>query len=487
MFLIKNVNICKMPQGTSCDILIRDGKVIEISETIHEAKGMKVLDAHGLVAAPGLVDMHVHFRDPGFEHKEDILTGAAAAAAGGVTTCCCMPNTSPVADCAEVISYIIDKARKAPVKVLPVGAVTLGQKGKELTDFAALKAAGAIALSDDGNPVQNAGLAREAMRRAHEHDLLIISHCEDSDMVRDYGVNEGAVSRELGIPGRPAVAEEIMVARDVMLASETGARVHIAHISTAGSVEIIRQAKKAGVRVTAETCPQYFTLTEAEALRQGSLARVNPPLRTKADVEAITEGLVDGTIDVIATDHAPHTADDKALPLAAAASGMVGLETSLALSLTFLYHAGRLGLSETLELLSDRPSRILRLCGASERGLAERFRCSVFNNKQKVDSNGALYEAMGPALSEESLCGGTVPAFNGAHPGKEKEFACRCDADELSCGAADFVIFDPDEEWTVDPACFNSKARNTPFGGMRLRGKVKYTISRGNIVYGGIR
>jgi dihydroorotase len=365
--------------------------------------------------------MHVHFRDPGFAYKEDILTGAEAAAAGGVTTCCCMPNTSPVADKAKIVRFILSKAQRAPVRVLPYGAVTVGQNGKELTDFAEMKAAGAIALSDDGNPIQSAELMRRAMRLAREHGLLIISHCEDAEMVKDYAVNEGEVSRKLGLPGRPAIAEEIMVARDALLAAETGARVHIAHVSTAGSVEIIRRMKAAGVAITAETCPHYFTLTEDEVLRQGALARVNPPLRTADDVAAIIRGLADGTIDAIATDHAPHSADEKSLPLAEAPSGMIGLETSLALALKFLYHTGELSLDKIMALMSANPALILGI------------------------GSGALN------------IGDT----------------------------ADIVVFDPNEVWTVNPDQFKSKARNTPFAGTNLRGRVKYTISRGEVVYMG--
>ena len=402
-----------------CDILVKDGKISSVMRDIRQANDMTVVDAAGCVAAPGLVDMHVHFRDPGMEYKEDILTGAAAAAAGGVTTCCCMPNTLPVADNADVIEYILKKAKSAPVTVLPYGAVTHGQSGRELTDFAALKLAGAAGLSDDGNPVQSAEVMRLAMRSARGADMLLISHCEDADMVRDFAVNEGRVSAELGIHGRPAVAEEIMVARDVMLAAETGARVHIAHVSTARSVEIIRRAKETGIRVTAETCPQYFALTEEEIARLGSLARVNPPLRTGQDADAIIAGLADGTIDVIATDHAPHSAEEKSKPLVQAPSGMIGLETSLGLALTFLYHTGKLGMDKLMQLMSVNPARILGL------------------------EAGTLNEG----------------------------------------AAANIVIFDPHEEWTVDPNRFKSKARNTPFAGLNLRGKVKYTISSGEIVY----
>jgi len=418
MLLIKGGNVVGAPAG-SVDLLIDGAKITAISEEVAETDEMTVINASGLVVAPGLVDMHVHFRDPGFEYKEDILTGAAAAAAGGVTTCCCMPNTMPVTDCVDTIRYIADKAKNAPARVLSYGAVTIGQKGEELTDFVALKVVGAVALSDDGNSLQSANLMRRALKRASEFGLMIISHCEDADMVKNYPLNEGRVSKKLGLRGRPAIAEVLMVMRDAMLAGETDSRVHIAHVSTADSVSIIRKAKEAGIKITAETCPQYFSLTEDEILTQGSLARVNPPLRTTDDIEAIIMGLADGTIDAIASDHAPHSAEEKALPLADAPSGMIGLETSLALALTFLYHTGKVSLDEIVALMSTNPARILRI-----------------------------------------------------------------DAGTLSVGApADIVIFDPDEEWVVNPDNFKSKARNTPFGGMKLKGRVKYTIYNGEIVY----
>ena len=422
MILIKNGKLYGMTAETA-DILIDGGKIAEVDEKIPETGEMTVIDATGLVVAPGLVDMHVHFRDPGFEYKEDILSGADAAAAGGVTTCACMPNTMPAADNAEVLKYIVTKAKDAKAAVLPIGAVTVGQNGKELTDFAALKASGAVALSDDGYPLQSAAVARKAMQLALEHDLLIICHCEDADLAEDHGVNEGLISRQLNLPGRPAVAEEIMVARDVLLAREIGARIHIAHVSSAGSVDIIRRAKDAGVKVTAETCPQYFSLTDDAVISKSSFARVNPPLRTARDVESIICGLSDGTIDAIATDHAPHSAAEKSRPLPEALSGMIGLETSLALALTNLYHTGKMGIDEIIALMSVNPARIL------------------------FQGTGVRGQGLGDGE------------------------------------AADIVIFDPDRDWTVKPDEFKSKARNTPFSGMKLKGKVMYTISRGEVVY----
>ena len=400
------------------DILTDNGKIARLGADL-AADGAQVLDAIGLVAAPGLVDLHVHLRQPGFEDKETVATGCAAAAKGGVTTLVAMPNTRPAADCPDIVRLVRDKAAPTGVNVLPAGAVTVGQKGERLTDFAALKAAGVPALTDDGVPIQNLALLRRAMQEAKRLDLPLLDHCEDRDMVQHYAVNEGDVSRQLGLPGRPAIAEELQIMRDVMLAEDTGAHVHICHISTAKGVDIVRQAKARGVPVTCETCPQYFTLTQEEVLRQGTMARVNPPLRTQADVDGIRAGLLDGTIDAIVTDHAPHTAQEKARPLPDAPSGMVGLETSLALALTGLYHTGLLPLARVLALMSASPAALL--------GLPK----------------------------------GTLEV------GRD----------------ADLVLFDPEEEWTIDKEQFVSKGRNTPFHGRTVRGRVKYTISQGKIIY----
>lgn len=405
--------------GGLMDILVEDGVIVMIGNGLEDASA-EVLDATGCHICAGLIDMHVHLRDPGLTYKEDILTGSAAAAKGGFTAVACMPNTKPAVDTPETVQYIRDRAKEnCGVRVLPIGALSVGQKGQELTDAKELKKAGVVAISDDGVPVQNANLMRDALLCANRNKLTVLSHCEDDDMVRGRSVNEGRVSRQLGLPGRPAIAEELMVMRDAMLAEETRTAVHICHVSTANSVNIIRQFKRKGVRITCETCPQYFTLTHEEVLRQGAMAKVNPPLRATKDKLGILAGLKDGTIDCLVTDHAPHSAEEKAKPLTEAPAGMVGLETSLALALTYLYHTGELPLVEIIRKMTINPAKILGV----------RMGC-------------------------------------------------------LALGAvADLTVFDVNEQWTVDPDRFASKARNTPFAGMELKGKVKYTIVGGKIIY----
>jgi len=402
------------------DLFLEDGKIALLERGL-DLEADRVIDARGLCIAPGLVDMHVHLRDPGLTYKEDIITGTAAAAAGGVTSLACMANTKPVVDSPEIVRYIIDKAQTqgSGVNVYPIGAVSMGLHGGELTDAEALQKAGAVALSDDGVNVDNANLMRDAMIRARRLHMPLLCHCEDTSMVDGRAVNEGSVSRQLWLEGRPAIAEELIVMRDAMLAEETGAHVHVCHISTAKSVDIVRRMKKRGVKITCETCPQYFTLTEDEVLSKGALAKINPPLRTAQDVQGILAGLRDGTIDAVATDHAPHSEEEKARPLTKAPSGAVGLETSLALTLTALYHTKQLTLPEVIRRMSTNPADILHL---------PKGRMSI-----GVD--------------------------------------------------ADLVIFDPDEQWVIDPEKFASKGRNTPFAGCKVRGKVKYTIVKGEVIY----
>ena len=419
--LIKNGKLVDPVTSTisQVDLLVENGKVALVEKNI-ECEAEQVIDAKGLMVCPGLVDMHVHLRDPGLTYKEDIFTGTMAAARGGVTSLVCMANTSPVLDSPEQLTYVKDKAAQAcGVNVYPVGAVTQSLRGKELTDFAALKNAGAIALSDDGNNIDDANVMRDALIKARRHEMLLLAHCEDTNMVGNRGVNEGRVSRQLGLEGRPAIAEELVVMRDAMLAEETGAHVHVCHISTAKSVDIVRRMKKKGVHITCETCPQYFTLTEDEILTKGALAKINPPLRTAQDVQGIIAGLKDGTIDAIATDHAPHSEEEKSRPLVKAPSGAVGLETSLALTLTALYHTKQMTLPEIIRRMSTNPADVLHL---------PKGRMSI-----GVD--------------------------------------------------ADLVIFDPDEQWVVDPSKFASKGRNTPFAGCKVRGKVKYTIVKGEVIF----
>ena len=403
---------------TRLDLLIEEGRIAAMAPGL-PGGGHQVLDLTGTSLCPGLVDMHVHFRDPGLTYKEDIATGSAAAAAGGFTAVACMPNTKPVLDTPELMQYVLDKARTAGLcHVYPIGAVTVGQKGAALTDFGALARAGAVAFSDDGVPVDSAKRVRDALFAAKPLHKAVISHCEDGEMVQNYAVNEGEVSRILGLPGRPPVAEDLMVARDLMLAEDTGGHIHIAHVSTAGSVRLIREAKARGVHVTAETCPQYFTFTEQELLKKGTMARVNPPLRTEKDRQAILEAVVDGTLDCIVTDHAPHSAEEKARPLPEAPSGMVGLETSLAACYTALVLPGHLTVPQLIAKMSAVPAAILGLTTA----------CSVGD-------------------------------------------------------PADLMAFDPRETWTVDPNQFRSKGRNTVFGGETLTGRVKLTVLEGKIVY----
>ena len=420
--LIKHGRVVDPVSGTVSiqDLYIENGKVVQLEKDIRQ-EADQVIDADGLVVCPGLVDMHVHLRDPGLAYKEDIFTGTAAAAHGGVTSVACMANTDPVVDTPEQVRYVKDKAAQANgVHVYPIAAVSMGMRGEEPSDADALKKAGAIALSDDGCNVDNANLMRDVMIHVKRLEMPVLCHCEDTTMVEGRAVNEGSVSRQLWLEGRPAIAEEIMVMRDAMLAEETGAHVHICHVSTAKSVDIIRRMKKRGVAITCETCPQYFTLTEDEILTQGSMARVNPPLRTAKDIKGIIAGLKDGTIDAIATDHAPHSAEEKSRPLTRAPSGMVGLETSLAITLTELYHTGKMKLPEIIKRMTYTPASILRL---SSKG-------------------------------------------------------------RLSLGSdADITIFDPEEVWTIDPEQFASKARNTPFAGREVKGKVKYTIVGGNVIY----
>lgn len=355
--LLKNVRAVDDELDKQCDILIENGVITKIGNDIND-NADSVYDCTGLTAMPGLFDMHVHFRDPGYTYKEDIISGAAAALHGGFTGVACMPNTKPAVDSPETINYIIEKSKYTGVKVYPIAAITEGLKGEKLCDYTLLKKAGAIAVSDDGRPVENGSMMKDGMTTAEQSGLLTISHCEDLEIIKDGKMNKGAVSRELGIPGMDRLSEDSITEREIIISKNTGCRIHIAHVSTRGSTEIIRKYKKAGVRVTCETCPHYFMLTDEMLRTMDADYRMNPPLREEADRLAIVDGICDGTIDCIVTDHAPHSKDEKS-DFLSAPNGVVGLETSLSAVLTGLYHTGRITLNKVAELMSLNPRRIL--------------------------------------------------------------------------------------------------------------------------------
>lgn len=421
--LILNARVIDPASDTDArmDILIENGRISQMASGLSGFAGdARVIDAEGLVAAPGLVDMHCHLRDPGFTHKEDIHTGTASAAAGGFTSVACMPNTKPVIDSEETLRYVLDKAaRQGAVRVYPIAAVSMGQLGETLSPFQKLKDAGAVAFSDDGRPVMDEALMKSAVYLAHSLGAMVISHCEDFTVFQEGALNEGEMSRVLRLPGIPAAAEENMVEREARLSLETGARVHIAHISTAGSVEIVRAYKKRGAPVTCETCPHYMLLDERATQGYNTLAKMNPPLRTQHDVQAILGGLLDGTIDAIATDHAPHSREEKHVPFVDAPNGVIGFETALPAALTALYCTGKAGLSEILRLLTQGPADILKI-----------------------------------------------------------------DRGRLAAGLdADIVLFDPEESRVISADRFRSKSANSCFIGMRLTGVIRYTLVGGQVVF----
>ena len=421
MILIKDGRVVDPASGVDegLDVVLEDGRVKALGKFPKTEDYQRVIDAKGKIVAPGLVDMHVHLRDPGLTYKEDIATGAAAAAAGGYTTVVCMANTKPVVDSVEVLSELLGRMKQLPIHVLSAAAVTKGLQGKELTDMRALRAAGAAGFTDDGIPIMDSALLFEAMKLAKELDAPISLHEEDPALIAAAGINQGPVSKQLNFGGAPALAEESLVARDCMLALRSGARVDIQHISSGVSVDVVRAMKGLGAGVFAEVTPQHFSLTEQAALERGALAKVNPPLRGEADRYALIRGLKDGTIDFIATDHAPHSPEEKARELAQAPSGMIGLETALALGVTNLVRKGHLTMLQLLEKMTVNPARFY------------------------------------------GLDAGTLRA--GA--------------------PADLVIFDEREKWTVEEDKFRSKSRNSPFTGMELYGKVYCTICGGNVAY----
>jgi dihydroorotase len=426
--LIRGGHIIDPSQGIDQvgDLLIAEGKIVQIGGTVILSKAQH-LDATGLVICPGFIDLHCHLREPGFEDKETIATGTKAAAIGGFTTVCCMANTNPPLDSPSAVARVKRKASKdSLVVVLPIGCITEGRKGEELTDMAGLAEAGVVAFSDDGDPVASSQLMRRAMEYSRDLGLPIIDHCEDKALSDNGIINEGQISAKLGLKGIPAAAEEVMVARDLTLAKMTKSRLHIAHVSTKGSVELIRHAKEEGISVTAEVTPHHLTLTEERIAGESpnkpfdTNAKVNPPLRTKEDVQALIKGLKDGVIDAIATDHAPHTLADKNCGLELAAFGISGFETALG-CLMSLVHQGEISLTQLISKLTCEPVKV-------------------------IGRNG----------EQGTLKAGTP---------------------------ANITILDPDREWIVDSRNFASKGKNTPYNGYKFKGKVMATIANGKIVY----
>ena len=422
--LIKNGKVIDPSQNIEkkMNILIEGDLIKEYprnTKELEKKKDVKVIDADKLLVVPGLIDIHVHLREPGFEHKETIRTGTLSAAAGGFTSIACMPNTNPINDNASVTDYILLKARtEGVVNVLPIGAITKAEEGKELAEIGEMYKAGCIAISDDGVPVTNSNLMRRAMEYVRAFNIPVIVHAEDTYLSDDGVMNEGKTSTMLGLKGIPNASEEVMIARDIFLSELTGTDLHICHVSTEGSVRIIREAKKRGIKVTAEATPHHFLLTDEEVYNYNTNAKMNPPLRTSKDVKAIIKGLKDGTIDVIATDHAPHSEDEKNVEFDNAPFGIVGLETALPLSIK-LVDSKVLTMKQLIEKLTVVPANIVN----SDRGTLQKGR------------------------------------------------------------VADITIFDPNEKYNIDKSKFYSKGKNTPFQNWKVRGKVKYTIVSGKIVY----
>lgn len=414
--LFKNVRAVDGSRDGVGDIFIADGEIKDMGRGLSVSADRVIDGGNGRLAVmPGLFDMHVHFRDPGQTHKEDILTGCSAALAGGVTGVACMPNTTPPIDNPDTVKYITQKARITGVSVYPVACITRGMEGREIYAWNTLDVK---MISDDGKPVKDAELMRKALEHSTSNGLLVASHCEDLDIINGGIINKGKISEKLGVPGMDRASEDSITAREIDLAESCGARVHICHVSTKGSVEIIRDAKNRGVKVTCETCPHYFTYTEEKLLSRDADYRMNPPLRTEEDRAAIMEAVLDGTIDCIVTDHAPHTKNEKA-DFLKAPNGVVGLETSLAVTLTQLYHTGKLSLNKIVQLMAVTPRQLLRI---------------------------------------------PVPAI-------EKG------------AKAELAVVDLEREWTVLPEKLHSKSRNTVFKGETLKGKNVMTISNGRVRY----
>ncbi len=419
--LIKNGNVIDPATNTDAvlDVLVEDGVIKTVAPSISDGAD-KVIDASGLVVAPGLIDMHVHFRDPGQTHKEDIKTGSKAAAKGGFTTVCCMPNTNPVIDSEETVKYIIDKASEEKyTNVLPVGAVTKGMKGEEITDIATLKEAGICAISEDGKSVMDEEVYSKAMEKAAELNVPVLAHCEEINLVKGGVMNADSNAQKLGLKGITNEVEDIIAQRDINLAEKLGTTLHLCHCSTKDSVEMLKVAKDKGVKVSGEVCPHHFTLTTDDIPSDDANFKMNPPLRTAEDRDALVRGLSEDILEVISTDHAPHSEEEKSKGFEGSPFGIVGLETSVGLTVTKLVKPGYITLKQMVEKMSYNPAKILGI------------------------DKGTLKE-------------GSV---------------------------ADITIFDADEEYTVDKNDFESKGKNTPFDGYKLFGKVKYTILDGEIVY----
>lgn len=421
-YLIKNGHLIDPANGIDgkMDILIQGRTVCKVAENISEKdSSTEVIDASGKVIMPGFIDLHVHLREPGFEYKETVLTGAKAAAKGGVTTICPMPNTKPVIDNPVMVKDLLERAKDAPVHILPIGAITLGQEGVDIADIEGMKEAGAVAISEDGKSVMDSWIFRQALHEAARAGMPVFSHCEDTGLVDGGVMNYGAKSEELGLPGIINAAEDVIVARDILMAKEAGCRLHLCHCSTADSVLLVEMAKKQGLPVTAEACPHHFTMSDNEITEDDGRFKMNPPLRSRADVEALKNGLKDGIMDVISTDHAPHSAEEKAQSMLKAPFGIVGLETSFALGYTVLVKGGYLTLPELVRKMSVNPAKVI---GIDKGNLAE----------------GKL---------------------------------------------ADLVIADLDTEYEIDSSKFESKGKNTPFNGMKVYGKVEKTFVDGEVVY----
>ncbi len=414
--LIKNATVVSPADNINArlDILVRDGVVAEVGKNL--VSDGTVINAEGLYAIPGIVDMHVHLRDPGQTHKEDIITGCKAAAAGGVTSLLAMPNTVPAADNGETVKYILDKAKNADARVYVAASVTKGLKSIEPTDLDELKSAGAIALSDDGRPVENTKFLSDAMKKAPRLGMQVVAHCEDLFLADGGKINEGEVSEKLGVKGIPTSAEDCGTAREIALAAALGVPIHICHVSTKTSVELVRDAKARGVKVTAETAPHYFSLTERELLRGDADYRMNPPLRTQADVDAIIAGLTDGTLDAIATDHAPHTPEEKA-DFVKAPNGSIGMETSFAVANTYLVKTGIMPLETLVEKMSVNPARILGIdAGTLSVGSPADIVLIDLDEEWIVDINKLHGKSKNTPFKGKKLCGRVKKTILGGKP-----------------------------------------------------------------------